>query len=420
MARQQNRISSASLRAIKPGKHCDGGGLWLLVDAGGAGRWTFRYMQRGRARERGLGSYPALSLANARIKAGECRAQLVLGLDPIEEAKKLRDIPIFGDFAEDLISEVQGQWRNDKHRAQWRSTLRTYCASLWKRKVDEIKTDDVLRCLRPIWGDKRETASRVRGRIEFVLDAAAAKGFRSGENPARWRGNLKHLLESAGRKAQKHHTALPYDQVPAFYAALTVREGMASEALKFLILTAARSGEVLGATWPEIDLPGKVWTIPAERMKAGKEHRVPLTTTAITILEELAPLAKTKDGARIGAVFPGHKVGAPLSIMAMAMAVRRMNAGDDGPAWVDAAGDPITVHGFRSSFRDWCGEATTFPRELAEECLAHAIGNQTERSYRRKDALEKRRKLLEAWGSYVTKPKGAAGSNVRELRKVAG
>ena len=420
MARQQNRISSASLRAIKPGKHCDGGGLWLLVDANGSGRWTFRYMQRGRARERGLGSYPALSLAAARVKAGECRAQLVLGLDPIEEARKLQEIPTFGVFALETVAAVETKWRNLKHRAQWRSTLEEYAAPLWKLKVNEIRADDVRRCLQPIWSVKRETASRVRGRIEFVLDRAEAKGFRSGDNPARWKGNLRHLLDGDGRKPHRHHPALPYKQAQAFYSDLVSRDAMAAQARACLILTAARSGEVLGATWPEFDLAEKLWVIPGERMKAKKEHRVPLSEPAMAILEKLKPLAKGKDGALVGPVFPSSQRHKPLSNMALAMLLRRMNDGDTGPIWVDSAKQPITPHGFRSSFRDWCGEETTFSRDLVERCLAHTIGNEVERAYWRADAIPQRRKILDAWASYVTKAPGAAASNVRELKKAIG
>jgi len=420
VARELNKISTASLRSIKPGKYGDGGGLWLEITESGAGRWYFRYMQRGRARERGLGSYPALGLAKARAKAAECRTMVVEGKDPIEEARKLREIPEFGKFALQWLETVEAGWKNEKHRLQWSSTLTKYAAPIWRLKVDAIRTDDVLRCIRPIWTDKRETASRVRGRIETVLDAAAAKGLRAGENPARWRGNLKHLLEARSKRSQKHFAALPFAQVPAFYQALIEREAVAADALRFLILTAARTGEVLGATWPEVDLETKVWTVPEARMKAGKEHRVPLTPAALAILEKMKPLAKTVGGRATEPIFPGQSGGKALSTMSLLMLLRRMNEGDDGPTWIDENGRPVTAHGFRSSFRDWVSEVTTFSGEVAEQCLAHTVGSAVVRSYKRGDVLEPRRKILDAWARYATKLPAADGSNVRELRSVAG
>jgi integrase len=278
---------------------------------------------------------------------------------------------------------MEGQWRNEKHRAQWRMTLEAYCAPLANESVSAITTEHVLACLSPIWKTKAETAARLRGRIERVLDYARARGWRAGENPARWRGHLKSILPARQKLARGHHAAMPYQRVPTFVASLPDRQAVASRALEFLILTASRSGEVLGAQWGEIDLDESLWTIPAARMKAGKEHRVPLPTKAVAILRPL------HEGRISDFAFPGQKAGRPLSNMALVMLMRRMGV------------DQYTVHGFRSSFRDWAGDATQFPRELAEQALAHRVGNETERAYRRSDALDRRRQLMEAWSDFV-------------------
>jgi integrase len=267
-------------------------------------------------------------------------------------------------------------------RAQWKTTLETYAACLRSRSVDGINTDDVLRVLKPIWTTKPETASRLRGRIEKILDAAKAKGFREGENPARWRGHLDHLLPKPLKLVRGHHAAMPYEEVAALIEKLRSREGTAALALEFCILTAARSGEVLGAQWSEIDLNKKIWTVPANRMKAGREHRVPLAGRAISILKQME---KTKTGEF---VFPGQARDRPLSNMVLSMMLRRMKI------------EGVTVHGFRSSFRDWAGNVSSFPREVTETALAHIIGDKAEQAYRRSDALEKRRKMMEAWTSF--------------------
>ncbi|WP_407123201.1 tyrosine-type recombinase/integrase [Bradyrhizobium sp. STM 3561] len=289
-------------------------------------------------------------------------------------------------------------FRNEKHKAQWKSTLETYAASLRAKPVDTISTDDVLAALKPIWTTKAETASRVRGRIEKVLDAAKAKGFREGENPARWRGHLDHLLPKPSKLARGHHPAMAYEQLPAFIADLRLREATAALALEFCILTAARSGEVLGMLWSEIDFDKKTWTVPAKRMKAGRQHRVPLSSRAVAILRQLEKL-KTSDF-----VFAGQKRNRPLSNMAMDMMLRRTKVGD------------VTVHGFRSSFRDWAGNVSSFPREIVETALAHVIGDKAEQAYRRSDALDKRRKLMEAWAAYC-EPKTAANAVPIRRRK---
>jgi len=332
----------------------------------------------------GLGSAASVPLADAREKAITARRKITYGINPIDERKSEGGIPTFGEIADDVREALSVGFRNDKHKAQWKSTLETYAAPLRARPVDAIATDDVLAVLKPIWTTKAETASRVRGRIEKVLDAAKAKGFREGENPARWRGHLDHLLPRPSKLARGHHAAMPYEDVAAFIAKLRIREATAALALELCILTAARSGEILGVQWSEIDLDKKIWTVPANRMKAGREHRVPLSSRARAILNELKK-------ARAGEfVFPGQAHNKPLSNMAMEMILRRMKI------------ENATVHGFRSSFRDWAGNETSYPRDLIETALAHVIGDKAEQAYRRSDALEKRRKLMEVWGTYCS------------------
>ena len=277
---------------------------------------------------------------------------------------------------------MEGQWRNDKHRYQWRQTLGAYCEPIRGKPVAALTTEDVLMVLQPIWVNKNETASRLRGRIELVLDFAKAKGWRSADNPARWRGHLKNILPARKRSSKRHLAAMPYNDVPAFVQRLRGTEALAARALEFAILTAGRTSEVLNATWSEIDFELCQWTIPAHRMKAGEEHVVPLSEAAISLLRPLFD-ARTSEF-----VFPGQKSGRPLSSMAMEMLLRRMKV------------DNATVHGFRSSFRDWCGGETNFPREVAEAALAHKVGNVVEQAYRRGKAIEKRRKLMEAWAAY--------------------
>lgn len=378
-------LTARTVETAKPGKYEDGQGLRLVVSETGAKRWVLRITIAGKRVEMGLGGFPAISLAEARDKAGEARKLAKAGADPVA-ARRAERAPSttgtsFGEFAAALVDDIEAGFRNEKHRQQWRNTLATYCGPIWAKPVADITTDDVLECLKPIWTTKAETASRVRGRIERVLDAARAKGLRAGENPARWRGHLANLLPKRHKLTRGHHAAMPFAEVPAFLAKLRAVEGAPARALEFTILTAARSGEVLGARWSEIDLGAKVWTVPAARMKAGREHRVPLSPRAVAIIEAMA-------GARASdCVFPGARRGRPLSVMAMAMLLRQHAPG-------------VTVHGFRSAFRDWCGERTHFPRELAEAALAHTVGDATERAYRRGDALEKRRELMEAWALF--------------------
>lgn len=392
------KLTAKTVEAAKPGKYGDGDGLWLVVSQPpksavsdgkaspkGARKWVLRFMQAGTAREMGLGAFPEVSLALARERAFAYRKLVRAGVDPIAERKKAPEkvavIPTFGQMADEVTKELAGGFRNAKHRAQWRMTLTVYAAPLRDKPVNAIGTEDVLSILRPIWQTKPETASRLRGRVEKVLSAAKAKGFRTGENPAAWRGHLDTLLAKPSKLTRGHHAALEYSKLPAFMADLREREAVAARCLEFAIITAARSGEALGARWDEIDEESKVWTIPAERMKAAREHRVPLTARAMAILAEMKR-ARVSDF-----IFPGQQLGKPLSVMAMEMVLRRM-------------GIAVTVHGFRSAFRDWAGNETPFPRELAEHALAHAIGDKAEQAYRRGDALEKRRPLMAAWSAF--------------------
>jgi integrase len=391
-----SKLTARKVETAKPGKYSDGGNLYLIVSETGARKWVLRFTWRGRAKEMGLGSASSVPLADARGTAASARRKIAQGLNPIDERKRDGGIPTFGEMADDVRETLSAGFRNEKHKAQWKSTLETYAAPLRAKPVDTIATDDVLAVLKPIWTTKAETASRVRGRIEKVLDAAKAKGFRDGENPARWRGHLDHLLPRPSKLARGHHAAMPYEDVAVFIAKLRKREASAAVALELCILTAARSGEILGMRWPEIDLERKIWTVPANRMKAGREHRVPLSPRAVTILRQLE---KLKSGEF---VFAGQTRNKPLSNMAMEMALRRLKIED------------ATVHGFRSSFRDWAGNVSNFPREITETALAHVIGDKAEQAYRRSDALEKRRKLMEAWAAYC-EPKTA--TNVVPIRK---
>jgi integrase len=391
--------SARSVETARPGKHRADRKLYLLVSETGAKKWVLRYMLAGRSREMGLGSADDVSLAEARTAAATARLSLARGLDPIAERTKARganNVPTFDTFADDVRETLSAGFRSEKHKAQWRRTLQTYAVSLRAKPVNAITTDDVLAVLKPIWLEKPETASRVRGRIEKILDAAKAKGYRVTENPARWRGHLDHLLPRPSKLKRGHHAAMPYQEVAAFIARVREREAVAALALEFCILTAARSGEVLKCRWSEIDLKNKVWTVPPERMKAGRAHRVPLSARATAILHQLEP-AKPD-----AFVFPGQKRGRPLTDMAMERVLRRMNI------------ENATVHGFRSSFRDWAGNVSHFPREIVEGALAHVIGDKAEQAYRRSDALDKRRKLMEAWAAYCEPRRGA---NVVTLRK---
>lgn len=393
MARVLGRLSAVAVAKLKtPGYHADGGGLYLQVTATGVKTWIFRYRVDGRLRDMGLGPLNTVSLADARVKAELCRKQRLDGIDPIDarraeraavKAKTARAMT-FRQCGEAYISAHEAAWSNPVHRTQWRNTLATYVYPVFgEHAVQVVDVGLILKVLQPIWTTKTETAKRLRARIEKILDWATAGGYRQGENPARWHGHLENLLAKP-RKMQKveHHPALPYTEIGAFLALVRAQEGIAASALEFLILTAARTGETIGARWDEIDLANKEWTIPADRIKAGKEHRVPLVPTAVALLEKVA-------ARRVGDyVFPGGKKDNPLSNMALLKLLARMDR------------DDLTVHGFRSTFRDWAAERTNFPREVAEMALAHAISDKVEAAYRRGDLFEKRRKLMEAWASY--------------------
>ena len=411
MARRSNLLTDLRVKnERKPGRYSDGEGLYLRIDAKGAKKWVFRFTMpgSGKPRETGFGNAGSggVSLADARKAARNARDRVREGFNPIEVRKEQRapisEIPLFGAYASKWIDDHEAQFRNKKHVGQWRTTLKDHAARIGKLRVDQITTADVLAVLKPIWHSKHETATRLRGRIERILDAAAIDPDvqRKGENPARWKGHLEHLLPALGKLQRGHHPAMHYDSVPTFLAKLRTREAGAARALEFLILTASRSGEVRLARWNEFDLQKMLWTVPATRMKARREHRVPLTVRMGEILHEMAQLPE-KEREENALVFPGQKPGKPMSDMTLAAVLKRMKI------------ENVTVHGFRSSFRDWAGELTDFPRETAEAALAHVFGDATERAYRRGDALEKRRRMMEAWEAYCCGH--AAANNVVQL-----
>jgi integrase len=392
----RHKLRDTQVRTLLPGRHGDGDGLWLYVKASGARYWTFIFIRNGVRRELGLGAYGnqsgQVSLAEARTRADEARDIVKNGGDPAKEMahrKRFVKVRTFGECADELIESRASGFRNEKHLQQWRMTLKDYARTLRKLPVSDVSTDEVVRILRPLWQEKQETASRLRGRIEKVLDYAKALGLRQGENPARWRGHLDHILPARQKLARGHHPAMPHADVPAFYQRLGQVDGFAARALELCILTATRSGETLGAAWSEFDLGQGLWTIPPDRMKAGKEHIVPLSPRAVEVVEGMKQV-RLSDW-----VFPGREPRKPLSNIAMTAVMRRMGAGE------------FTVHGFRSSFRDWAGDATNFPRDVAEMALAHKVGDDVEQAYRRASAVAKRRKLMDAWASYCSTKKGS-------------
>jgi integrase len=395
-------------RDLEPGMYADGAGLYLQVTSEGAKSWIFRFSLNAKAREMGLGSLSAVSLADARVKAAECRRLRQDGIDPIEARKARRaqaaldaaKTITFKEAAASYIASHKAGWRNAKHALQWGSTLETYAEPvLGGLSIQAIDINIVLRVLEPIWKTKPETASRVRGRIESILDWAKVRGLRQGENPARWRGHLDHLLPAKSKvRRVKHHAALPYAELPNFIAELRTQEGVAAQALEFTILTAARTGETIGAVWDEVNTSEKLWSIPADRVKAGKDHRVPLSSRTLAILRDEQEL-RTSDY-----VFPGGKAGKPLSNMAMTEVLRRMGRNN------------ITIHGFRSTFRDWAAERTNFPNEVVEMALAHAVGDKVEAAYRRGDLFEKRRRLMDEWATYCNTPRARVRDKVIPLR----
>jgi integrase len=394
--RRGNRLSAQTVRhATTRGLYADGWGLYLLVGRNGTKSWVYRYRQDGRLRDMGLGPLRLISLAQAREAAQVWRKLRHDGGDPIAarragKVKKRLEAAraiSFRQCAERYIAAHRAGWKNAKHAAQWPSTLATYAYPIiGELAVQAVDVALIMQVLEPIWQQKPETASRVRQRIEAVLDWARVRGFRQGENPSRWRGHLENLLPAPSKiRRVEHYAALPYDKSSAFMALLREQQGVAARALELAILTAARTGEVIGANWDEFDLAGSMWTVPAVRMKkTQRDHRVPLSAPAMALLTALHE-TRTSD-----VVFTGARRGEPISDMAMLMLVRRMGHGE------------LTVHGFRSTFRDWAAECTNFPREIAEMTLAHVVSNKVEAAYRRGDLLAKRRQLMEAWGRYCS------------------
>ncbi|RNC93915.1 MAG: site-specific integrase [Oricola sp.] len=387
---------------IEPGIYGDGDGLYLRVQRSGSRSWVFIWRRFGVRREIGLGRYGPgawnVSLAAARAKADEARQIIGEGGDPktdMAERKAAAKAVTFGQVADEYIEAMRPKWRGQKTLASWQRFASIYAKTLRRAPVDKVTTEDVLRVLRPMWHDKPETASKIRERIKLVLDHAKARGLRSGENPAQWKGHLDQILPPRSKLSRGHHAALPYPDVPAFMSRLAGVDGVGARALEFVILTAARSGEVRGATWNEIDLDAKVWTVPATRMKSGNAHRVPLSDRAVAVLERMKATAIND------LVFPGRVERRPLSDMTLAKALK------------SAGGTGFTVHGFRSAFRDWVAEETNFQREVAEAALAHSVGDAVERAYRRGDALDKRRKLMDAWAGYCS---GTSTAKVIELK----
>jgi integrase len=425
MARPIGKLTALKVeRAKEPGMYGDGGGLYLRVTEDGAKNWVFRFMLNGRPRWMGLGPLALYGLHEARGKALDARRLRHEGIDPIDtrRASRLRErleaakAITFKQCAATYIKAHRAGWRNSKHAAQWEATLNTYAEPIiGSLPVQDVDTSLVMRVLEqhvsdgpdktksPLWTARPETASRLRGRMETILDWARVRGYRSGENPARWRGHLDKLLPARSKvRKVKHHAALPFADLPDFMAALRTQEGTAARALEFAILTAARTGEVIGAVWQEINLQEKVWTIAGARMKAGKEHRVPLCGRALAILEDLKPSEDANDNAK-HFVFPGAKASQPLSNMALLMLLRRMER------------DDLTTHGFRSTFRDWAAERTGFPNEVVEMALAHALGSKVEAAYRRGDLFDKRRRLMDTWAQFCASPP-ATQDNVASFR----
>lgn len=394
MAHQIKRLTAVAVRAHSaPGLYADGAGLYLQINKTGAKSWAFIFQWRGARKQMGLGSLKVRSLAEAREAADAARKLVAGGINPIEERGDTRTTDrTFGALADQLLEALRPEWKNAKHIYQWEQSLKVDAAPLRALDVDAVTTEDVLAVLKPIWAVKPETASRTRGRIERVLDAAKAKGLRTGENPARWKGHLALLLPKRPKLYKGHHPAMPFDMMADFMRDLRARPAPAARALELLILTAARTGEIIGAERSEFDLAKKVWTVPGARMKGKVEHRVPLTESAVKIVQaamtEGDELAKLNPQVPTRWLFTRPDGIKPMSNMAMIMLLRRMGH------------EAFSVHGFRSTFRDWAGECTNFPREVVEAALAHLIGNEVERAYRRGDALEKRRKLMDAWSGY--------------------
>ena len=404
MASLINRLAPRFPATVaEPGWHHDGGGLHLRVDGKGGKRWVYVFQWRGKRREMGLGGARSVTLAAARKAATEARQMVAAGLNPIEERARAKCVvPTFGEFADAYVDAHSPGWRNAKHIYQWRLSVEQDAAALRKLPVNEITTDDVLGVLKPIWALKPETAKRCRGRIERILDAAKARGFRAGENPARWGGHLALMLPKPPKLVQGHLPAMAIDKLPTFLGRLRQRPASSARALEFTILTAARTNEVLGARWCEIDFEKRIWTVPGERMKPGQPHRVPLSNRALALLLDVRSDATNLAG-RLpegdAFVFLRRPTDRRFSNMAMEMLLRRMKVTD------------ACVHGFRSTFRDWAGERTEYPRELVEMSLSHLVGTEVERAYRRGDSIERRRKLMDAWSEFCVQDPEAKAKN---------
>jgi integrase len=399
MARLIQQLTEAKIRTLtKIGFHPDGAGLYMQIRSGGARSWIYRFTLNGRTRDQGLGRLADVSLVKAREKASAARALVDDGIDPIEHtraqaiipaAPKRRSSPTFEEVAESYMADRLKRLRSEIHRHQWRQTLRDYAYPIiGAMGVDVVTTNDVLAVLKPIWESKCETAARLRGRIERILARATVEGYRSGANPATWRGHLQEALPPRSEvQPVKHFRAMDYQDVPAFMAELGQIDTVAAASLRFLILTAARTGEVIGARWNEVDWNEKTWTVPAARAKTGRNHVVPLSTGAVAVLRGVEPLQGSGDDF----IFPGRKGAAQSCMTLLSLLQRRMKRA-------------VTAHGFRSSFRDWCGDAAGVPRDLAEASLAHVIKDQVERAYRRKTAIERRRAVMQQWCDYCLPP----------------
>ncbi len=412
MGRSVEKLKALILQRLskQPGLHGDGGGLSLRVSSPTVRSWVFRYMLAGKAHEMGLGSYPDISLAEARVMAAEARNLKAQGKDPIAERESVRAAKrieearsvTFRQCAAAYISAKKDGWKNKKHGSQWHATLDTYAMPLiGDLPVQSVDVAMVHKVLEPIWSEKRETASRLRGRIEAILDWAKTRGYREGENPARWKGHLEILFPSRSNAQRvRHHAALPYTEISSFMARLEAEKGTSPLALRFAILTAARTSEVIGVCWSEMDLANAVWTVPADRMKSGRNHRVPLAKECLEILRKRHQETNGK-----GFVFENPASKKPISNMAILKTLHRMGRTD------------LTVHGFRSTFRDWAAECTGYPSEVAEAALAHVVGDQVEAAYRRGDLFDKRRKLMNAWAGFCAS--SANETKIVPMRKAA-
>lgn len=402
MSQIKNRLSARLIAELtKPGMHCDGDGLYLRVQPTGAKQWVLVYHTSGRRREAGFGGYPGVSLTQARAKRDAARVKIQAGEELNSKNRpngRLGSGATFGEVALRLIADIEDGFKSRKHREQWRTSLQQHAAALWDMPVADIDTQDVVAVLRPIWRTIPETADRVRGRIERVLAAARVQGLRPpGENPAAWKNHLALIMPVKRRCEPVHHAAMPASEVPAFIASLRERGGIAPRMLELTILAATRSGETIGARRSEVDLEAEIWTIPGARMKAGREHRIPLVGRALEIMREVCEGKDPEDH-----LFPGWKPGRSVTNVAMQMLLRRMEI-------------PYTVHGFRSSFRDWAGDDTDHAEEIVEQALAHVVGSAVRRAYRRGDALEKRRELMRAWDEFCCSAVEVALPGDREL-----